>query len=665
MSATGEFDGDIAESARIHRLDEQRETSLTSATPPPLSYYLQQLESFASPVPDLAATLMSNPEDEIHTENVSFLRSRRRTSTELSPSRARTRRRQLGGGGAGAAGGGGGSGGGGGGAGLGDSSHDSFDFGVDQHLPRSHQQYSSGHSQRIPIVRRRGAMNMNHGPAYEGPPQQSNRIYSWAPSPDEEGLFTRNDPLHPRDEMWFGRSAPRDEDDSFWSHLPRELRATVPPASESSPEEQDAGRAVGVPTLPLGRDNPALVTAALLQSVRRHHRYSPRARAMQNHTQQDGERTRPDGTRDRTSNPVSNNDDYASASASASASTSFSNHTRRLSPRLPPPARVDTSRNSDIRRMYLKDPSVDRLKETIQYLDRVRFSSSYEESLSTAAAGGFVQFEYFLRNEDDFILNTGSIAGPGHCSWLSPGTVFSGQQQASASTAMLPHRLLGTSRPTEPVAVPGIENRISVYTSSGRSYWATNVMGNNNGNPDPTEPTKTESWPVKVTIHHVDYNTMTLSGTMEAYNIPDKSANNQGAHIITFLEGEIIDFNTHTLETKNFNAGPEVDSCYWRELEPFKNLTYDEIVKNLVSKKWVTEKLSKGWILMRWKERCFVSPSHSRQGLTISGFYYISVHRETGHIEGMYYDPGSSPYQQLSLDPILKDKMSHLLFNLD
>ena len=56
-------------------------------------------------------------------------------------------------------------------------------------------------------------------------------------------------------------------------------------------------------------------------------------------------------------------------------------------------------------------------------------------------------------------------------------------------------------------------------------------------------------------------------------------------------------------------------------------------------------------------ERCFVSPSHSRQGLTISGFYYISVHRETGRIEGMYYDPGSSPYQQLSLDPILKDKM--------
>ncbi|KAM5473662.1 hypothetical protein MauCBS54593_002460 [Microsporum audouinii] len=610
--------------------DEQLGTPSTSVTPPPLSYYLQQLESFTSPVPDLAATLMSNPEDEAHNENVHFLRSRRRSSTELSPSRARIRRRQQGGGV---------------GAVLVDSPHDSVDLGGDQYLPRSHQQYVSGHGQRIPIIRRRGAMNISHGPAYEGPPQQSNRIYSWAPSQDEEGLYTRTDPLHPRDEMWFGRLASRDEDDSFWSHLPRELRGTAQlTPNVPSPEDPDAGRTVGAPNVPVGRDNPALVTAALLQSVRRNHRYSPRTRG-------DGERARPDGagsTRDRTSS-----DDY-------SPSTSFSGHTRRPSPRLPPPARADTSRNSDIRRMYLKDPSIDRLREAIQYLDRVRFSNSYEESLSTAAAGGFVQFEYFLRNEDDFILNTGSIAGPDHCSWLSPGTVFSGQQQASASTAMFPHRLLGTGRLTDPAATPGVENRISVYTSGGRSYWATNMMGNNsntNSSQDLSEPAKTESWPVKVTIHNVDYNTMTLSGTMEAYNIPDKSANNQGAHIITFLEGEIIDFNTHTLETKNFNAGPEVDSCYWRELEPFKNLTYDEIVKNLVSKKWVTEKLSKGWILMRWKERCFVSPSHSRQGLTISGFYYISVHRETGHIEGMYYDPGSSPYQQLSLDPILKDKM--------
>jgi hypothetical protein len=50
-------------------------------------------------------------------------------------------------------------------------------------------------------------------------------------------------------------------------------------------------------------------------------------------------------------------------------------------------------------------------------------------------------------------------------------------------------------------------------------------------------------------------------------------------------------------------------------------------------------------------ERCVLAPSHPRSGLTISGFYYISLNREAGLIEGLYYDPGSSPYQYLTLNP--------------
>jgi hypothetical protein len=53
----------------------------------------------------------------------------------------------------------------------------------------------------------------------------------------------------------------------------------------------------------------------------------------------------------------------------------------------------------------------------------------------------------------------------------------------------------------------------------------------------------------------------------------------------------------------------------------------------------------------RCLERCVLAPSHPRSGLTISGFYYISLNRETGLIEGLYYDPGSSPYQYLTLNP--------------
>lgn len=50
-------------------------------------------------------------------------------------------------------------------------------------------------------------------------------------------------------------------------------------------------------------------------------------------------------------------------------------------------------------------------------------------------------------------------------------------------------------------------------------------------------------------------------------------------------------------------------------------------------------------------EKCFVTPSDAQSGLTISGFYYVSMRREDGHIEGLYYDPLSSPYQHLSLSP--------------
>ncbi|KAJ5408644.1 hypothetical protein N7509_002527 [Penicillium cosmopolitanum] len=284
----------------------------------------------------------------------------------------------------------------------------------------------------------------------------------------------------------------------------------------------------------------------------------------------------------------------------------------------------------------LGSPSDTLLKNTITYLDRLRYSSSFEESISSAAATGFL-FENFHWKDSDFILETNTIAPPATCSWLRPGVVFSGCQRAANTGSILSQRLSNTRAPGDPVIVNGgDEPRINVYTTNGRRYLANN---------------REENWPVKVTIHNINHTEMTLSGTMEAYNIPDKTSPTHDAHIVTFLEGEIIDFNQHTLETKNFKADADIDSTYWRELQPFKDLTDSEIAKNLVSRKWITEQLAKGWILMRWKERCFITPTDSRQGLTISGFYYISLRREDGQIEGLYYDPGSSPYQQLSLKP--------------
>lgn len=110
-----------------------------------------------------------------------------------------------------------------------------------------------------------------------------------------------------------------------------------------------------------------------------------------------------------------------------------------------------------------------------------------------------------------------------------------------------------------------------------------------------------ERWPVKVTIHSVDYDSMTLSGTMEAFNVPDKTSPTRESSISTFLEGEILDFKRYTLETKSFKANAHVDGTYWRELAPFRDFPEEDLVKALVSKKWLTEELSKKWILMRWK----------------------------------------------------------------
>jgi len=202
-----------------------------------------------------------------------------------------------------------------------------------------------------------------------------------------------------------------------------------------------------------------------------------------------------------------------------------------------------------------------------------------------------------------------------------------------------------------------------------------------------------DNWPVKVTIHAVDYDTMTLAATMEASNVPSQppsysriisSANNtpssnepqqpRMSSIITYLEGEILDFRTHSFLTESFKSSTATDATYWRKLEPFASLSTEELVHKLVSRRFQAE-LAEKYVLMRWKERCFVRPNGGGRvrengetwrrrrdeememgedgcGLTISGFYYVCLRRGDGEIEGLYQDPQSSPYQHLKLRPV-------------
>jgi hypothetical protein len=177
----------------------------------------------------------------------------------------------------------------------------------------------------------------------------------------------------------------------------------------------------------------------------------------------------------------------------------------------------------------------------------------------------------------------------------------------------------------------------------------------------------------------------------------------------------MLDFNTHTLLTESFKSSPSNDALYWRKLPPFKDMQDEDVVRALTSRRW-WEGLNREWVLMRWKERCFVkslrsaskssslsptpappAPTHGLRsssdregeteyyvydshtfarhsvpeesqaqpqfvdaehaafddsgcGLTISGFYYVCLRRSDGRVEGLYYDPMSSPYQCLKLE---------------
>ncbi|RMD39507.1 hypothetical protein DV735_g5623, partial [Chaetothyriales sp. CBS 134920] len=208
-----------------------------------------------------------------------------------------------------------------------------------------------------------------------------------------------------------------------------------------------------------------------------------------------------------------------------------------------------------------------------------------------------------------------------------------------------------------------------------------------------------DHWPVTVVLHEVDWVNMTVRGTMRACQIPDKTTTaecqDEGKSMESFFEGEIIDFDNNTLlaDGQRFGykvGGVDVDARYWARLGPFKReidremallegkvakkwddkskyhswLEKDDPVlsseqrqrresaaemamaRALGSERWLRDKLAGEWVLMRWKDR-----AQAQWGLTISGFYYVALHRQSGRIDALYYDPGSQPYQSLRMAP--------------
>ena len=339
----------------------------------------------------------------------------------------------------------------------------------------------------------------------------------------------------------------------------------------------------------------SLRTTALLQSVRRHARISARSRDhLENYIIERARRTNQQFEEAESSTAVPPQE------SSADVDTPQSVQQRDQRARMRVLHTLQRLHHADCNSL---DLSI-HLEEAIKYLERLRYCDTYADRISSAAEGGLIKGEFLSSDHEDFILDTTTIAAPPETSWLKVGGVFTGSQHAANATPSRPAYLLDRSTPsssalepssTNPQRIPRNSSFRTPVQSSSRGSWITRHTA-------PTTSSDGEDrWPVKVTIHSIDYSTMTLSGTMEAFNVPDKSSPTNRSSITTFLEGEIIDFNKFTLETKSFKASPRVDGTYWRKLEPFKGLSDAEMVKNLVSVKWLTEELGRKWILMRWK----------------------------------------------------------------
>ena len=246
------------------------------------------------------------------------------------------------------------------------------------------------------------------------------------------------------------------------------------------------------------------------------------------------------------------------------------------------------------------------VENIVRYLESLNLCESEAERRDTAEEIGVSAEELCPHNVDDFLLDTVSILSPPSNSYLQAGSQFGGKQHGMPCKDV--NRVL---RPfmSSTNAITGLQSTSFSEVPSGP--WR-QIEPPSSLNMDPAyrdmprlrdaHQIPEDKWPVKVAIHDVDYLNMSLSGTMTAYDVPDRTSATKKSRIVTYLEGEIIDFKKHTLRTKNFVSDTRIDAHYWRKLPPFSGMS-DEMTmaKSLLSKDWLEESMMHQWILMRWK----------------------------------------------------------------
>ncbi|KAF6237158.1 hypothetical protein HO173_004626 [Letharia columbiana] len=599
--------------------------------------YLQQLARLASPVPNFAATLTTQAEQDAEDANISFLR------TELPDNQGSRPRDDA------------------------DESRRRMRRAVDAmaeprvYTPAQLEELGSlsTYSDRISQQEYHGWAPGTSDDEQENRPEGRAISRSSAALLDEHVL--RRDE-HLRERMRLRRL--RDATQLEWREsVPSESATQVSsPRERSHFIENDTG---GIPIV----TESSLRTTALLQAVRRNSQFSARSRNELQRYILDRERG---DERDRagSARPIEPSNSNLSQSQrrqlhrEATVRQEIQQHRDLIAEHQQHRTYVEeqlrqqrhsiAQPSENRRRRYWQTPSpcppserrpVD---EAIKYLERLRSCESDQEGLENAEEAGLGPEECCPKDPQDFLLNVQTVPPPPQSSWLKVGAVLSGTQHGACPSSLPSYTpLMPPSTYRVRARNPHFGSHPPRNTSPVRHapYFATAAS-------EASSTFAEERWDVKVTVDSIDYSTMTLSGTMEAFDVPDKNSPTKVSSITTYLEGEIIDFSTFTLETKSFKADTRVDGMYWRKLPPFKDLDDDEaMARNILSQEWLRKELMEKWILMRWKEKCFVTPSNPDTALTISGFYYVSLQRSNGHVEGLYYDPHSNPYQHLSLTP--------------
>jgi hypothetical protein len=383
----------------------------------------------------------------------------------------------------------------------------------------------------------------------------------------------------------------------------------------------------------------SLRSTAILQSVRRHPRFSARTRDyLQRHNTDRDSTSRPSPHSESPARHISESARQMAMQRQSESRTALDRERRDM-----------LSRTDSYRRGYLdhrtstststSTPTISpMLEQTVKYLSRIRHSDSIDDSLKHAMDAGFLAKEHSIQYAD-FMTDPWTVPPPPQTSWLAPGAVLSGCQHATSVAATFTSAASGTtssahqfrtfdgsSAPPLPSLPPPTRPWLANSYSTPRSRTSQPAS-----EATASQTPQQDRWPVKVTIHAVDWSAMTLSATMEAYNVPSHPHSHQSllsrqspsthytrtSSITTYLEGEILDFNTHTLLTESFQSTAANDATYWRKLPPFRDMRDDEVVRKLTSRRWVGEVLSKGWVLMRWKERCFVKSLNPNNSVAI------------------------------------------------